>query len=352
MKRIVVLILKIGVSLAILGYLIMDAHQNKVFEQLRDQPKQWDRLGAAWAVGASAVVLTMIRWCYLARAIGIPLTLRNAFRLGFLGYLFNLAPMGVVGGDALKTVMLARETKTRFGKAFASVAVDRLIGLYFLFVVSTIAIFWSGIWRNSAKDVGIVCQFSIWAAIGGAIAIGLVFIPWFTEGHWVRQLTHHPRYGRYFAGMVESFWIYRRKPGVLAVSALMSVAVHVLSSTGVYLIACGLPGDVLDWPSQLVAAPLAMAGSVVPLPMGPFEWILDLLYATLPLANGEFLLRGQGLVVALGYRINSLLTATIGICYYFGARAEVQELVHEQEMHDQPLSREGAAFLADSCSRH
>ena len=65
----------------------------------------------------------------------------DAMRIGFIGYLFNLAPMGIVGGDLLKAWMLAREKPGNRAKALASVVVDRIIGLYVLFLVAAAGVF-------------------------------------------------------------------------------------------------------------------------------------------------------------------------------------------------------------------
>ena len=72
-------------------------------------PKHWDFLAGAFVLMGAAIVLTLIRWCYLVRAMGIPLSMKDAMRIGFLGYWFNLAPVGIVGGDLVKAVMLAHE---------------------------------------------------------------------------------------------------------------------------------------------------------------------------------------------------------------------------------------------------
>jgi len=40
-KKLLLTLLKIGVSLAIIGYLMIDAYRNKVFGQLMAQPKDW-----------------------------------------------------------------------------------------------------------------------------------------------------------------------------------------------------------------------------------------------------------------------------------------------------------------------
>ena len=65
---------------------------------------------AALATCFVAVLLTMVRWYFLVRTLNVPLTWRDAFRLGFLGYLFNFISPGSVGGDLFKVVYLAKQT--------------------------------------------------------------------------------------------------------------------------------------------------------------------------------------------------------------------------------------------------
>ncbi len=56
-----------------------------------------------------AVSLTFVRWYLLVRALGLHFRLLDAFRLGFLGYLFNFVSVGSVGGDLFKAIFIARE---------------------------------------------------------------------------------------------------------------------------------------------------------------------------------------------------------------------------------------------------
>jgi glycosyltransferase 2 family protein len=76
--------------------------------------------------------------------------------------------------------------------------------------------------------------------------------------------------------------------------------------------------------------PLSSAMGVIPLPMGPFEWVLDSFYMKVPVA-GPHIPAGQGLVVALVYRLINLLIAALGIKYYFSNRREMAEVIHESE---------------------
>jgi len=337
LKKLLIVLLKMGVSGGILAYLVWSATKpqddgTNVFANLVSQPKQWDMLAAAWLLCAAAVMLTFIRWWYLVRALGLPLPFAGALRISFLGYLFNLAPMGIVGGDLLKAVMLAHRYPEGRAKAVASVAVDRLIGLYMLFVVASAAILATGFWKMPVPDIRVICYITFALTVAGGLGIAVLLIPGVTEGKLTRALGRIPRAGHAIESLIEAIRMYRRQPNVLLNSAVMSVGVHSLFATGVYLVARGLPGEVLSLPQHFVVNPLSASTGVLPLPVGPFELVLDLLYFRV---SGGVIPRGQGLVVALGYRLICILIALVGVCYYLTSRSELAEVVHEAKQEQQ-----------------
>jgi len=340
-KKLLVTLLKLGISLAIIAWLVADAARTtdeatgeNVFQRLLHQSKDWGLLGAAVALCGGAVILTLIRWWYLVRALDLPLRLSQALRIGFLGYLFNLAPMGIVGGDLLKAWMLARHQRGQRTKAFATVVVDRLIGLYVLFVVATGAILLTGFWRLNEPNIRWISVATFAVTALGTLAIGVALSPAVTEGRAARALSRLPRLGAVVENAVDALRTYRGNPGVLAGSALMSVFVHGLFATGVFCIALGLPGDDLTLPMHWVVAPLAASTGVIPLVMGPLEFVLEYLYTHVPAQ--VTIVAGQGLVVALAYRLITVLIAAVGICYYLGSRQEVAEVIHEVERESPP----------------
>jgi hypothetical protein len=340
-KKLLLTLLKIGISAAIIAYLVWDATRTteggqNVFQQLRDQPKRWYLLAAAWVFCAAAVMLTLIRWWYLVLAVEVPLRLRDALRIGFLGYLFNLAPLGIVGGDLLKAWMLAWEYPRAKARAVASVVVDRVIGLYLLFVVASAAILLTGFWKldDPQGHIRDICIVTFALTIAGAVFVAVMLIPGVTDGRGTRALTRLPRVGHTIASLLEAVRMYRRKPGVLVVSSLMSVGVHCLFATGVYLVARGLFGEVLSLAAHFVVNPLAASTGVLPLVAGPFEFVLNLLY-TLVSEPGVHIQPGQGFVVALGYRLITILIAMVGACYYLGSRREVAKVLREAEEEEQ-----------------
>jgi hypothetical protein len=247
---------KIGLSLAIVAYLVWDATKTKgdvnVFANLVEQSKNWGLLAAAWLALTAATLLTFVRWCFLARALGVPCRISSVIRIGFWGLLFNLAPLGVVGGDLVKAAMLAREQPGQRANVVASVLVDRVIGLYILFVFATAAILLTGFWRASVGNIRLICDAVCMFSAVGALGISLVLLPFAVADRGIQALARIPRIGPMIESLLRAVRMYRHRLLVLVVCSLISVCVHALSATGCYLIARGLPGDVLPLSDHFV----------------------------------------------------------------------------------------------------
>jgi len=334
LKKLLITLLKIAISAAIIGYLVYDATQSKehgnVFANLLDQPKHWSMLVAAWACCTSAVLMTFVRWWYLARALGVPCRFADGIRIGFWGYLFNLAPLGIVGGDLVKAVMLGHEHPQYRTKALASVLVDRVIGLYLLFIVASAAMLLTGFWRIDVPDIWWICKLTFILTAVSTVGLAVVMGPDLSEGRVIRAIGRIPRVGQSIESLILAVRMYSSRPRVLAVSSLISIGVHSLFACGCYLIACGLPGNHLSLAEHFVVMPLSAATGILPLPLGPFEFVLEFLYTHVPVA-GPPIATGQGLVVALVYRLITVLIAALGVFYYFGNRREMVEVIHEAE---------------------
>ncbi len=333
MKKLLVTLLKIVISVAILGYLVWNATKSEknsnVFDQLWSQPKNWKVLALAWAACGIAVALTFARWWCLVRALDIPCRFRDAIRISFWGYLFNLAPLGIVGGDLVKAYMLDHEHRGYRAKAIASVLVDRVIGLYVLFIVASAAILLTGFWK--LPDAFIAVTSKVTFIITGAFTVGLIMLmgPDMSEGKILRAIGRVPKVGPPLESLITAIRMYSSKPAVLLISSLITVGVHSMFAIGCFLIAVGLPGNHLSLGSHFVVFPISAATGVIPLAFGPFEYLLDMFYAGVSAVQGPSVLPGQGLVVALAYRLITVLIAATGIFYYLRNRREMAEVMHE-----------------------
>ncbi|MEN6459517.1 MAG: lysylphosphatidylglycerol synthase transmembrane domain-containing protein [Thermoguttaceae bacterium] len=335
MKRLLITLLKTALSVAILGYLVWNstrgAKNGNVFAYLRDQPKDWALLAAAWVSCSTAVLLTFVRWWYLVRALNIPCRFADAIRISFWGYLFNLAPLGIVAGDLVKAVMLDREHHGHRSRAVASVLVDRILGLYVLFIVASAAILATGFWKINDPLIWWICKLTFAVTVGSTLGLAALLGPDYSDGKIISTLGKIPRLGPPLESLVIAIRMYKDKPWVLFCSSVATVGVHSCFAIGCWLIACGLPGKHLSIGDHFVVTPLASAMGVIPLAMGPLEYVLDLLYAHVSVARGVAIIKGQGFVVALAYRLVTVLTAVLGLPYYFRNRRELSEAIHEAE---------------------
>lgn len=344
LKKILFNLVKFGVSLGIIAWLVVDASRDRAFADLVHQPKQWGLLTLAAIAGLGAVLLTFVRWYVLVRALGLPFTLKDALRLGFLGYLLNFISLGAVGGDLFKAVFVARQFPGRRPEAVATVVLDRVVGLYMLFVMASVAILLTGQLHNTDETVRVICRGALTATAVGAAGILVLLIPGVTQGRFSAFLDRLPKVGPVFGKLLGAIRIYRSRSGMLLLSALLSVGVHSLSTMSIYLVASGLPGEHPSLADHFVMVPLAFVTGVLPLPvngLGAFEAVVKLLYERVPL--DVHVAEGHGFVVSLGYRAVTILIALIGVCYYLASRKEVAKVLAQAEREmdeaaEQPLA--------------
>ena len=127
MKKVVLFVLKLGIATGILIWLILRSGLD--FQSAAAVPLRYPALAAACVM--IQLLLTIIRWYYLLRCIGIVLPFREIFSLGMQGQFFSLfIPAGSVGGDLIKAGILAKRSPggEKFNGVF-SILVDRLCGL-------------------------------------------------------------------------------------------------------------------------------------------------------------------------------------------------------------------------------
>jgi hypothetical protein len=341
-------LLQWGILLAIIVYLALDIRRNRSFAELWSEPKRWDLLAAAAALTLVAITITFVRWHWLMRALDLPVTLADALRLGFIGYLLNFVSVGAVGGDLFKAILTARLCPGRRTEAVGTVVVDRVLGLYSVFLLATGAILLTGMWRSSdSLELQGICRATFIATAIGTAAFGILMLPDFSGGAMSRQLARIPKIGPILDRLVAAMRIYRRKPGVMAGSLVASLVAQSLIPVAYYLVAVGLLDQHPSLTSHFVIVPLVTVFSVLPMPaagLGAIEWVMDYLYLHVTFAIESISLpkKNLGVMVSLGYRVVSLVVALVGVCYYMAARREVAEVMHEvQEEHVESLLSAG-----------
>jgi hypothetical protein len=212
-----------------------------------------------------------------------------------------------------------------------------------LFIVASVAILLTRFWDSPHADIVRMCKATLALTVIGAVGIAAVLLPDLSRGRTTRMLAQLPCVGATLEKLAEAVKMYRSKQLVLLASALMSVGVHSLFTAGIFLICSALYETVPSLGTHFVLSPVSAVTGVIPLNIGPFEWVLNYLYAKVPMPAGMAVAASQGFVVALGYRIITVLIAAIGICYYLSSRKEVAQVLHEAVEQDKAYEQEGAA---------
>jgi glycosyltransferase 2 family protein len=342
--RIAVRVLQWGVVLAILAYLFSDIYRNDSFAKFWDGPKRWDLLAAALGLTLAAVTITIVRWHWLIRALGLPFRLRDALRLGFLGYLLNFVSFGSVGGDLFKAVFVARELHGHRAEAVATVVVDRLIGLFGIFLLATASIVATGAWgAESSEQMRLLYRITfICTGVGGLAFAGLLLLP---DAWWhavEKRLGRLPRIGPICERLIAAVRRYRRAAWVLALALGATVVAQAMFAVGFYFVSAGSLEVHPSLASHMVIVPLAMLVGILPLPMsglGAVEVAIDFMYHNVPRAvegaAAALPAKGVGALVSLANRIVGLAVAMIGVGVYFASRREVAEVMHEVEVEEE-----------------
>lgn len=324
MRKNLILFLRIAVPIAVIGWLLTAIDPEQAAE-LRSRPKQWDLLLGGLVLAATATSLTFLRWYLLVRVAGLSLTLRDAFRLSCIGYLANFVSAGNVGGDVFKAVFVAREQPQHRTRAIATIVVDRVIGLYALLLVASLILL---LGRVSLQTPALrtIAQITFAATGIGGIFLMLILVPGFTQGRISKWLASLPRVGSVSEKLVSSMRMYRDQSGMLTVTIVISMLVHVLLAVAIWLLACGLFGVVPSIAEHLIIVPLSCLAGAIPLTpagLGSFEVAMQELYRHIPAAGRAF---ESGVLVALGYRIATIAIAVGGVIYYWLCPKQASEM--------------------------
>jgi len=327
LKKYVIPFLKFAIPVAIIAWLLASVDQED-FQRLRQQEKDWPMLSCGAALVLATVCVTFLRWYLLVRALDLRFRIADAFRLAFLGYLLNFVGGGSVGGDLFKAIFIAREQPGRRTEAVATVAMDRVVGLFALLLVTSTAILLAGVssddWRVKA-----ICDLTLVVTAIAIVFVVLILIPRFRGGRFVHAITRLPKIGSTLERLIAAVGVYRGKPLVLASTLGMSVFVHVSLCVAIYLAAAAIFDQPPTLAEHFIIVPLSMCAGALPLTpagLGTFELAVSELYELLPAQANE-----DGIIVALAYRLMTILIAVIGAAYYWTSRREVSEILEEAE---------------------
>lgn len=196
-------------------------------------------------------LMSSVKWWTIARSGGIEVSYPAALKAYFIGMFVNCFGLGMVGGDAVRGLLIA-QGQPKKTEGVASVVADRIHGLA---VLGIIAIFTSITLGNDRVQ---------WQLVSGLMVLVLGFIAAWIVGPWL--LTHLPGVNntRLAAKLRQVAAIFPRDPKTLAIITAISVLFHSLQISLHAVMAHGL-GISIPLTTLFVVIPFVNIASSLPI---------------------------------------------------------------------------------------
>ena len=309
---------------ALFTYLIVRASSGSAFKELQLDAILPTFLVAGFLFNFLATCVTIVRWRALVQALDAPLSLSDAFRFGFIGFMFNLSPFGIAGGDAIKVYLLAQKTKTPLDKATASVLMDRVLGLYAMFLLGLAAVFLTGFHHRTEPLARFTTQGLIALTLAATVFLALVLTPAAPKSRRLQLVEKIPLVGGALNKLARATLVYQNRKKILFWSFVSTFLVHLGFAVSLFFLAQGLFHKSPSLFDHVVLYCSGNVGSIIPLSAGPLEYFLDELYPLFPVVGGVPFQHGYGMTIGVAYRLATVGVALVGVVYYFLSRAEVK----------------------------
>ena len=330
--------LKWLVAAALLGGLF---YQNREqIGRLSERTIDWRYFAVALVFNFTATVLTIVRWFLLVWAQEFPFRLKDALRLGFIGYFFTYFSPGAAGGDIVKAVLIARQQTSRRSIAAATVLLDRILGMVGLLIVGAIASLFLSDTLRAHRAIHTITLIMWGGGIGGVICVSVLLHPAVPRLRWLGRLVRLRYVGRLIGEIINAILLYQRRRRVVAAAIGISIVGHVATLSSFYncVLALQLGRAAPDYWTNLLLIPGAeVAGVLLPTPggVGGLEAAVQYLYSIANEARGspvpDKVAQGAGLFAAVMFRVIVIMIASIGAVYYFSSKRDIKQAIDESQ---------------------
>ncbi|MEZ5976189.1 MAG: lysylphosphatidylglycerol synthase transmembrane domain-containing protein [Planctomycetota bacterium] len=205
----------------------------RVLRELR-----WTTLAAALGLLFLSTLVIITRWQILLQVAGCPTRWFKVLHVTYVGLFFNLILPGVSGGDLARAYYMVKGHPERRAAAVMSVFMDRVLGLFAMALVASVAIYWNDERMASLRlpVLGVTAAM----ALGGLVLIH----PWLRKHLPVERLISRLPAADKLQSLDDAVRLYGHHPVAVGVSILLSM-VTTAASTALFLLgrAMGIPMD-------------------------------------------------------------------------------------------------------------
>lgn len=246
------LVLKILVSLVILGLIFRSIDLSKVLLQLRNL--DFGILALSALVTILLMLVRTLRWRMIIRFFKSSLPLGSSVIYVVIATAFSYVTPGKVG-EFVRAKYLVDDTKMSYARALGTVLVDKLFDLFVLLVISGVSATY--LLELFGMDLGLPLTWLAVASSAIGVATLVAFLPWF----WGSARLLPFSYGRRLSRFVLSRSVFAR-------ASLLSVLIWLGLGLQAYLVLISLAGPSADYLTVLAAVSLMTIFSMIPISFG------------------------------------------------------------------------------------
>ena len=266
------------------------------------QEVRWGAVLPALALLFASSLAIITRWSLLLAAAGCATRWWQVFRITYVGLFFNLVLPGMSGGDLARAYWMVKGHPERRAPAVMSVFMDRLLGLFAMALLATLAIYTNDE-RFQALRLPVL-------AVTGAMFVGVLVLlhPWLRQRLPIHQLIDRLPASDKFHSLDRALRHYGHRPGVVAIAILLSMVNHLGAAGALYLLGHAL-GDTHSFHDYICIATVMNTLSAVPISPGGLGVGEVLAGSLLRVAGGSYTL---GVAASITYRIGLVILGLFG----------------------------------------
>lgn len=299
--------LKWGASLVLVAFLIARTDFQPLTASIADYGFNLFRLSLGFLFCSFSVFLTLVRWKTLLSAFGVSAETSEVRRIGLFSYALNLLALGSLGGDFGRAVLISRQYPSRRRDVMLSVGLDRIIGLYAMFVIAFVFAVTENLFVSENLNVRCVA----WLTAAGTLLMPAGFACLSRMIHVLNPQNSATGLRRKITDLISAC-----QGQLLTRSAfqafLISLILRTTTAVGIYFLGTSLIGNGPGLRMHMLAASVGLLTGCLPLPfngLGALEAVLEFAFQTLPATPCP---PGYGIAVALIYRTFLLAVGVLG----------------------------------------
>lgn len=256
----------------------------------------------AFLILVACSLLVITRWYVLLLAVGCPTRWFQVLRVTYVGLFFNLVLPGMNGGDLARAYWIVKGHPEKRAVALMSVFVDRLLGLFAMTLLATVAIY-------TNNDRFEPLRLPVLAVCAAMLVGGLALInPHLRRLVRFDALVSKLPGGQKLQSLDSALRLYAARPKAVALSILLSMANHLGAALALYLLGQGL-GDHHSFHDYVCLATVVNTLSAVPITPGGLGVGEMLAGSMLRLAGGSYTI---GVAASITYRVGLFALGLLG----------------------------------------